>query len=341
MTRIALTDLHQNPFRDLKRLPAKPEKVAILKESIRETSFWDNLVCRKSPNGKGGFEIAYGHNRLEALRQLKWGEVDIPVRDLDNATMAKIMARENHEEWGAYAEVDTETCRAVIQAFGDGHLELSKPPKTSSKARLAPGFTSIIVSDEARSDAKVYTAQTLAEFLGWGVEKTASILRVLEFQTEPLAKGVNFVGLTSTQADKVQRETRRVLRETENESAAISIGKQLAKEFRSANDKAVSKTDKHNRPISTNTVEARANELMREARVKRHIAERQKKKDAFSLQAQDRQVATFLTACKTWEAAMDAATIAISKFSPEAKAFAVRRLVAVGKAEVLLKGRLK
>ena len=38
--KIQLSQLHPNPFRDLKRLPVKPEKVEILKESIKETSFW-------------------------------------------------------------------------------------------------------------------------------------------------------------------------------------------------------------------------------------------------------------------------------------------------------------
>jgi len=141
--KIQLSQLHPNPFRDLKRLPVKPEKVEILKESIKETSFWDNLVCRKAPNGTGGYEIAYGHNRLEALRQLKCREVDIPVRDIDNNTMAKIMVRENHEEWGAYAEVDSETVRAVVEAFANDQISLPRLGKTNAAVRVAPGFAGV------------------------------------------------------------------------------------------------------------------------------------------------------------------------------------------------------
>ena len=102
---IKVKDLKPNPFRHPERYPIRRDKVKALKASIDATSFWDNLVARPSPaNGK--CEIAYGHHLLEALKKLKIEEIDIPVRDLDDATMLKIMASENMEEWGANATVE-------------------------------------------------------------------------------------------------------------------------------------------------------------------------------------------------------------------------------------------
>jgi hypothetical protein len=40
-------------------------------------------------------------------------EVDLPVRDLDDTTMARMMAQENMEEWDSSALVEQETIRAI------------------------------------------------------------------------------------------------------------------------------------------------------------------------------------------------------------------------------------
>jgi len=99
--KIAVKDLLPNPFRHLERYPINKSKVQQLKASIKQTSFWDNIVVRKSPNGAGGYELAYGHHRHLALKELDYREIDVPVRDLDDNTMAKMMAAENMEEWGS------------------------------------------------------------------------------------------------------------------------------------------------------------------------------------------------------------------------------------------------
>jgi ParB-like chromosome segregation protein Spo0J len=123
MARIAVRDLEPNPFRSLERYPINRDKVEALKASIQSTEFWDNLLARK--NGKG-YEIAYGHHRLVALQELKTKEIDIPVRDLDDETMLRIIANENMEEWSASALIEQETIRATVQAFAEGKVELPK-----------------------------------------------------------------------------------------------------------------------------------------------------------------------------------------------------------------------
>jgi hypothetical protein len=108
--KINVKDLKPNPFRKMDKYPIDRDKVDALKASIKETTFWDNLLARKKD---GHFEIAYGHHRLEALRDLEIEEVDIPVRDLNDARMIKIMANENLEEWKTSPAVINETVQTA------------------------------------------------------------------------------------------------------------------------------------------------------------------------------------------------------------------------------------
>lgn len=126
--KVKVADLVANPFRKIERYPIDDTKVEALKTSIKETTFWDNILARKR-NGK--IEIAYGHHRLQALRKLGIKQVDIPVRDLDDATMIKIMANENMDSWGLNPVVVNETVLAVKE-FLDAELAKHKTWATSN-----------------------------------------------------------------------------------------------------------------------------------------------------------------------------------------------------------------
>lgn len=93
--KVKIKDLEPNPFRDWDNFQPDRALVDLLKISIKETFFWENLIGRKS-NGK--IEIAYGHHRLIALRELyPKGDkiIDIPTYPLGDEKMLKIMATEN------------------------------------------------------------------------------------------------------------------------------------------------------------------------------------------------------------------------------------------------------
>ena len=112
--------------------PMDEAKVKSLIESIRQTGFWDNILSRKHGNK---YQIAYGHHRLAAIREVfkSIDFVDIPVKELDDATMIKIMANENMEAWTALPRVIDETVR-VTKQFLEQHPEEVK--KLSSHGRL-------------------------------------------------------------------------------------------------------------------------------------------------------------------------------------------------------------
>lgn len=96
--KVKIKDLRPNPFRDSEHYPIDQEKVESLKRSINKTGFWDNILARKT---NGTIEIAYGHHRLEALKQIYKldDQVDIPIKDISDDDMLRIMLLENDEEY--------------------------------------------------------------------------------------------------------------------------------------------------------------------------------------------------------------------------------------------------
>lgn len=115
---INVSKIDTNPYRHIDKYPINREKVEALKTSINQTGFWDNILLR--PNGDR-FQLAYGHHRLTAIKELGLETVDVPVRDLDDATMLRIMANENMDEWRASPAVINETVFAAKE-FIDAEL---------------------------------------------------------------------------------------------------------------------------------------------------------------------------------------------------------------------------
>jgi len=148
---VKIKDLEPNPFRDIKNYPIDSAKVESLAKSITQTGFWDNILGRLGKKGHflgydgdelvgefdrdfksikilnggevtryewvGKVEIAYGHHRLMALLRNCAPDfvVDIPVKDLDDATMIRIMANENDESWALLPGIIHETVRVTYE----------------------------------------------------------------------------------------------------------------------------------------------------------------------------------------------------------------------------------
>jgi hypothetical protein len=317
--KIEVKDLKSNPFRSLERYPIRRDKVDALKASIASTDFWDNLLCRR--NG-AGFEIAYGHHRLEALKELKVKEVDIPIRDLDDATMLRILANENMEEWGTSASIEQETIRAVVQAFAGGKVELppvkARDSNKSGACRVAPSFVPVHDAKSISSREKMlYSAATLAKFLGWREAKVHDALGALALVEGGLE--IDFTDLSPKQAATVAREVKYAKKKTGDEELAVEIGNTLANEFRSPSGDP---SAKNKRDVSVHTARDRTERLLRWNRVERIVAKGQQAE----LEQFDHQVKEFFAAEKVWEQAIEAATKAISKFAREAMRMAIRRL---------------
>src|SRR5258706_7699473 len=212
---VRIDHLDANPFRHIDRYPIREDKITALMESINSTGFWDNMVGRAVGDR---VQIAYGHHRREALRRSysPGHEVGIVVRDFDDDQMLKIMARENMEEWGSSAVIEHETVRAVVEACGAGQIELDPPSRFHVRDwRYAPSFVIGEHSDTRRSAP--YTSATVAEFLGWAVDKVSDTLAALALVERPDVEltDADFAGLSTKAAQALVRETHATLREQE------------------------------------------------------------------------------------------------------------------------------
>lgn len=188
--KVSIKDLRPNPFRDLAMYPIHREKVESLKSSIRSTGFWDNVLARKSET-EGLFEIAYGHHRLQALKELVDERVieadfvvDLPIRNLDDATMIRIMGNENMDEYKVTSDIIDETVRVAREYL---HTETKTP-----------------LSD--------ITASDISQFLGgsWHEDKVATALTRLSLFDRGTIRREQLKGLSHNAAKAVQREVARV-----------------------------------------------------------------------------------------------------------------------------------
>lgn len=288
MAKFAIKDIRPNPFRHIERYPIRRDKVEALRESLRKTGFWENMVARL----RNGYpEIAYGHHRLVALRE-EFGpdkEVELIIKDLSDETMLQIMARENMEEWGTNASVEHETIRAVVEAYAEGKIELPKvkPDTKKEYIRYAPSFVPGDVLGPV--GARPYTAQTLAEFLGWvksngqAQDKVYAALTALQFIEEGILKESDFEGLTTAQAQAVVEQARRAKVEREAiAKLAAQRAEQARKEAKEAERRrreAEAEAAKARDEVARQEAEERARLAEQELRAAQRRAEAEKKKE--------------------------------------------------------------
>jgi len=112
--KIKIDHIDANPHRDLARNPLSEEQVSKLVDSIDRTGFWDNLVVRQNPADPTRYQLAYGHNRLEACRRLALAEVDLPVRDLSDYDMYCCMVDENNTQQAITPSILFENVTAAL-----------------------------------------------------------------------------------------------------------------------------------------------------------------------------------------------------------------------------------
>jgi len=334
--KIAVKDLRPNPFRDLKHYPTNPDKIDALVASIKDTEFWDNLLGRKSKTHDGAIELAYGVHRLQALKRAGVDEIDIPVRNLSDTDMVKIMAHENQTEWAQSAVNDQETIRAIVLAFGNGKIEMPPVQKGTSRGtiRRAPNFVVQRDGDEdsERQDSS-YTAATLAKFLGgekggWPESKIEAILATLATIERGLVQTDDLKGLTTHQAAKVAEQTRRVVKETSDEKLAKSVGKRLAEGMRSSTGRRPGvggkKEDKLN-PVTYHSASRIADLMMRDKKVDKLLEREHDRAKKKRHQQDSRQVKNYIDSMSAYRKALETAMDDVELFAPEAVRYVAGR----------------
>lgn len=268
--KIAVRDLLPNPYRHIERYPIIEDKVENLLSSIKQTSFWDNLLARKSPAKSDKFELAYGVHRLTALKRARITEIDIPVRSLDDATMIKIMANENMEEWGHSASIEQETVRAVVEGYAKGKFDLPLNGNERGPSFDAADEHPFKAGVNLRSSAgKPYTLDSLIEFLGWKPYKVRSAMSALALIHEKLIDEKTIADLSSKQADTVAMEVRRVVKETQQPKLAAAVGRKLAAGMkRSVSGRDSTGAERNVKDVTIHNARARTDEMIKPHRAK-------------------------------------------------------------------------
>ena len=111
---IPLQDLHPNPYRDFELHPLDQAQVERLKASLDADGFWASVVARKVADG---YQIAYGHHRIEAARALGLPSVPIEVRDLSDWQMVRMLASENAMQRGSTAAACLDAVAAIARVL--------------------------------------------------------------------------------------------------------------------------------------------------------------------------------------------------------------------------------
>lgn len=257
--KVKLKNVLPNPFRDIDAYPILQSKIENLKKSISSTGFWDNIVARQTPDGKK-IEIAYGHHRVEALRAMypDTKEFDFIIKDFDDAQMIRSMADENMQEWGHDSGIERETVKAIVEAYGEGKITLSKPSVGTSGGnpntlRYAPSFC-FGVSSNLHDTRSPYTADTICGFLNgtMSVDTVKYTLRALCLIEQGYLKESQLKGLTSSQARDVVNETAATIKRAETirkeaERQAMSaptptLQRQIVREAEKKADQIVKRT---------------------------------------------------------------------------------------------------
>ena len=176
--KIKLSKLLPNPYRDIGNYPIVEDRVAKLKGSILHTEFWGGLVCRKYPKRKGYYQIAFGHHRIEALKELKYTEIPIKVLGYSNAQMLQAMAEENREIGQHDIKIMTQTVEQV-KKFLDVELAKYKTWEELSDKSIKQLFESEAVWRNTKSKGVGRT--TILKFLGktWKQSEIQFALEVL------------------------------------------------------------------------------------------------------------------------------------------------------------------
>ena len=194
--KIALDKIHDNPFRDLITFPPNDERIEALKQSILASNFWNNVVVRPHPKTKGDYQLAYGHHRIIAMREVGIKEAKFIVKKLTDADMLRVMTYENLYDWDVDTNTEQEAIAAIVRAYAEGVIDLPISDAVGgniSQTRYAPSFIKGAVPPHGA--ALPYTAKTIMSFLagasglldedvghrpGWGLTKIQGILADLE-----------------------------------------------------------------------------------------------------------------------------------------------------------------
>jgi len=197
----------------------------------------------------GEYELAYGHHRIEALKQLEIKKLTVVVQELSNDQMLQMMANENSEEYGHdFALGVMNAVEALVKAYAAGQVELEVTTRSGSAGpadsvlRYAPSF---VMGN--RVSESPYSPLSVARFLGWtkehankgpqAADRVITALQALELIERKVLTRAQLRGLGVSQArDLITLCKRREQAEAEKLETQREFLKKQAADAQKAND---------------------------------------------------------------------------------------------------------
>jgi hypothetical protein len=136
---ISLHDLHPNPYRDFDLHPIDQEQVERLKASIDADGFWASVVARKAADG---YQIAFGHHRIEAARALGLETAPIEVRELSDWQMVRMLTSENATQRGSTAAAALDAVQAICRVLAYELLRWDEATFARFRAKVGIDYAS-------------------------------------------------------------------------------------------------------------------------------------------------------------------------------------------------------
>lgn len=282
---VELKRLHPNPFRDgqggspaatwatvAEHYPYNVKKLEEIKASYQKLGAWVGVHARHRSDGE--YELAFGHHRVEAARQLGMKTFPILLGQYSDDQMLNMMAHENSEDYAHDFVLGVmNAVEAVVKAYGAGKVQLERPGSEGSGVRERRDAPSFVVVGSA-SGLHPYTPTTVGRYLGWtmagkegetrAAHRVLTALAALELIETGVLKRSDLVGMGSTAAATVVEAARAARRSRE---AAADAQRRVLEEAR---ERA---TKEGNRPRVEKLKEQEAQLDNREKEVKKAVQE--------------------------------------------------------------------
>lgn len=118
---VALSALSPNPHRDIGTYPFVERKVESLVRSIEDIGMWESVIARPHD---AGYQLAFGHHRVEAAKRCGIEVIPIIVKDLTDEEMLQYMGRENGEDYSTDFLVMLNTWEGAVKFGGRGRQDI-------------------------------------------------------------------------------------------------------------------------------------------------------------------------------------------------------------------------
>ena len=187
---LKLSQLRDNPARNLKDYPIDREVVARIKASMGSTGLWNNLQVRPHPTEKGAYQIASGHHRLRAALA-EFGpkcEVTAQCGNYGDFDMLRMMLAENTARRHASPGEDTQAIESAIVMI---HRLMDRVPELyAAKSKDAVRMRKARTADGSSTTCCSLNANDVAELKSWYADERALMDRVPELYAATTSKAI-------------------------------------------------------------------------------------------------------------------------------------------------------